>query len=851
MNRYFVFVAAILIHALPLQAASILKSYATSIAGESQLGAAGPPLSCTTSGPNPQLTAALTFGSLPAVGFPIDAGCGVQQNLVESSGAASPSASNSALNRTFAIDGVETVTFNGSSQGRAQYFNVGATATATYSGSSNNMTRIGSEAFGISRETVTISGQTGQPGTFRATITLDGSITVSGNGSAHLIFLHFKDDGVQFTPVRFSVDPRLGAPSAFVVNPVAGAPVFTLSNTAISGSTQFTFDIPFTFGAPFDISIGLYASVLPATTGSFNSTFLTSAKLTGIAILDAGGNPVPNFSILSGSGTQYGPGGIIPPVTIPPGTFLSLARSGGAIPGGVGLFGSFPQPPSLGAPRVGFFGAGSAGQQGIYTCLVALPGDPCRPLADLSKAIPNGSGTFTAFSNLVLSRLSSTDASAVRAAFLGGGSGGQQGVYTCETAIPTDPCRRIADRSTAIPGGTGAFTSFSQLAMSGSVAGFVATGSGQAGVYTCLTSIPTDPCRPVATLGTPIPAGTGTFTSFNDVALAVDITKPDPPPVGVVFRATGIGQQGVYVCQPGDPCRPIANLATSIPGGSGAFTSFGPVAAAIESGKPAPVPFHVAFIGAGSGQQGVFVCEVVTPVDPCRPIATLATPVPQGAGPFSGFTALAASADHVAFQATTTGGQSGIYIASTLTKVISTGDALDGKTISELRLGRFGLDGTAVTFAVTFTDGTQGIFSSPVPSTPPPPPPVTVPFSNFQPSAAIDVRNGAFAAAATITLGPASNGISPATESVTLRVGTYTTTVPAGSFRFNGFGNYTYRAANLLVVLQYLGGQKWFYSAVGWNVNMAGTVNPVPIGLTIGNDAGAATAYAFFGFVPH
>jgi hypothetical protein len=440
------------------------------------------------------------------------------------------------------------------------------------------------------------------------------------------------------------------------------------------------------------------------------------------------------------------------------------------------------------------------------------------------------------------------------------GGAGQQGIYTCDTLIPVDPCRPVADRAKAIPGGAGAFTGFSQLAMSGSIAGFIGTGAGQAGVYTCDTAQPVDPCRPVASLATAIPNGTGMFTSFGDLALAMDMASPTPPPIRVAFSASGGGaqgvQQGVYACnvtQPTDPCRRLADLTTAIPGGTGAFTGFGAIAATIDPTTP-PDPIRVAFIGIGAGQQGIYSCGTAAPTDPCLPIANLTTAVPQGTGTFAGFTALSASGAHLAFLATDGSGRAGIYLASAPMKVVAVGDALLGKTVAALRLGQFGLDNESLTFAATFTDGSQGVFSVVVPGTPappPPPPPTVVSFASFQPAAAIDVRNGAFAAAATFTLGAGSNGIAPVTEAVTLRVGTFTTTIPAGSFRSNGFGNYSFRGTSLIVALQSLGGQKWLYSAVGWNTNMTGTVNPVTVGLTVGNDGGSATTNAFFGTVPH
>ena len=45
-----------------------------------------------------------------------------------------------------------------------------------------------------------------------------------------------------------------------------------------------------------------------------------------------------------------------------------------------------------------------------------------------------------------------------------------------------------------------------------------------------------------------------------------------------------------------------------------------------------------------------------------------------------------------------------------ISKVIAVGDTLDGKTVTAVRLGRFGLDGTGHTFAATFADGSEGVY---------------------------------------------------------------------------------------------------------------------------------------------
>src|SRR6185436_11758512 len=148
--------------------------------------------------------------------------------------------------------------------------------------------------------------------------------------------------------------------------------------------------------------------------------------------------------------------------------------------------------------------------QGVFGCERFQPGDPCRPIVTTSTAMPGGSGLFTGFSSL------STAPGVV--AFIGTGAGGQLGAFACDTFIPTDPCQPVVSLATPIPGGTGLFAILSEIAIAGagpsaspSIA-FVGGGSGgQLGVFGCVAFMPGDPCQPIATTATAIPGGTGTF----------------------------------------------------------------------------------------------------------------------------------------------------------------------------------------------------------------------------------------------------------------------------------------------------------------------------------------------------
>ena len=106
--------------------------------------------------------------------------------------------------------------------------------------------------------------------------------------------------------------------------------------------------------------------------------------------------------------------------------------------------------------------------------------------------------------------------------------------------------------------------------------------------------------------------------------------------------------------------------------------------------------------------------HVAVPPNPVK-VADLATAIPGGTGNFTGFTGVSTSPGHTAFLGHGSDDQAGIYLASTLTKVIAVGDTLAGQVVTELRLGQFAPDGQRLGFAATFADSSQGVFAFTVP----------------------------------------------------------------------------------------------------------------------------------------
>jgi YVTN family beta-propeller protein len=132
------------------------------------------------------------------------------------------------------------------------------------------------------------------------------------------------------------------------------------------------------------------------------------------------------------------------------------------------------------------------------------------------------------------------------------------------------------------------------------------------------------------------------------------------------------------------------------------------------------------------------------------------------------------------------------------------------------------------------------------------PPPLGVPFSDCKAALDIDLdpqpRGDAFMLFSEFTLGQNSNGISPPTEPVTLKVGTFTTTIPAGSFKASGFGTFYFvgvvTGVHLGVGIAQTGAKRYAFAAAAQKPSLTGTVNPVPVTVTIGDDSGTVSVKA-------
>lgn len=222
---------------------------------------------------------------------------------------------------------------SGSSSANAAFGKVGAGGSGSMVGSGDANSVAGFEAAALFTDSMTVPDavRNGQAGSAVLHFSIDGSLALSG-GSAAFFANYQKDSGPIFTLMTASI--QAGTPS-FFPSGSTGAAGYVITPTSISGGGVFdTVALDLVFGTPFDLTFGVFAYALPRV-GSAASSFASTALLTGIDIFDAAGRPIDGFTIVSGSGTIYGPQGLQVAAIPEPTTTVLLAT------GLVGMFGAW------------------------------------------------------------------------------------------------------------------------------------------------------------------------------------------------------------------------------------------------------------------------------------------------------------------------------------------------------------------------------------------------------------------------------------------------------------------------------------------------------------------------------
>ncbi len=123
-----------------------------------------------------------------------------------------------------------------------------------------------------------------------------------------------------------------------------------------------------------------------------------------------------------------------------------------------------------------------------------------------------------------------------------------------------------------------------------------------------------------------------------------------------------------------------------------------------------------------------------------------------------------------------------------------------------------------------------------------------VPFaSSF---AKLEIAKQGFDLNESFTLGANSSGINPVTENVTLQIGTFSVTIPGGSFKLNRNGRFAFQGVingvSMQVQIVPLGNNIFTFNAQATGVDLTGLTNPVTVVVTIGDDTGSTAVTAQF-----
>ena len=121
--------------------------------------------------------------------------------------------------------------------------------------------------------------------------------------------------------------------------------------------------------------------------------------------------------------------------------------------------------------------------------------------------------------------------------------------------------------------------------------------------------------------------------------------------------------------------------------------------------------------------------------------------------------------------------------------------------------------------------------------------PAVVPFASLTARVRVEAEEREFEVKGTFTPGAGSDGIRPLTEEVTLQVGSFTATIPAGSFRRDGRDKFKFKGivggVRLEVKIE-REGKGFEFKAEGKGAQV-GRANPVTLRFAVGNDAGSAS----------
>ncbi len=303
-------------------------------------------------------------------------------------------------------------------------------------------------------------------------------------------------------------------------------------------------------------------------------------------------------------------------------------------------------------------------------------------------------GTADSFSSI---SVASSDAHDPYGSFVGNRGSGN-GIYTrsIDNLAEAFP---IATPSTPIPSGTGNFTSLGDHSIDAQRVTFIGFGSSsQRGIYAADVNSANEPSLVIKKFSN-LPGGSfDTFQSFTALAHRNNT---------VVFSGAGSSNSGIYFRSISGfivAFGTVADTNTNIPGrGATKFTFLQ---------DPAYDGISTAFHGFGSGVSGVYTNQG----GPLRTVADTSTAIPEATGNFTGIAASSVSIDDgdIAFEATGDNDLRGVYIEKdgAFEKVVATGDMVDGRTVSGVSIGRDGLSNGYLAMRLSFDDSGSTFYAA-------------------------------------------------------------------------------------------------------------------------------------------
>ncbi len=246
--------------------------------------------------------------SLPVVDLAGIAACGYSGSITTVKSVVGPIV-NSASVGPVGVDFADPkIKFDGTASALASFGSLGATAHANLVGLTANGVALFS-SLGIatfSDQITAVSGvvPSGSGGFVRYQFHIDGSLAALGAPAPF-----FFGDTFAALSVQQGIGPNIGVFNATVrrgsLGTISGNPPpagwVNAPGSLRGGSDFLTFELPMTWGAAFDLKVGLLAWAY----GTSDTQFGTTARLTGVDLFDGNHDAVTTFVLNSASGSDY------------------------------------------------------------------------------------------------------------------------------------------------------------------------------------------------------------------------------------------------------------------------------------------------------------------------------------------------------------------------------------------------------------------------------------------------------------------------------------------------------------------------------------------------------------------